>query len=404
MKRYTVFIIFALIVFVSCNKQEATDVFRMPGPFLCLENAEDEVSAMIKQINPFITRSGQSVERTVRSSWTKKLIPGVKLSENPSADLYILNFNDSLGFAIVSSDPAKGILGLALSGSYEEGDSIDNPGFAITLANLEAFAKTPTRVDSIAYYEYGPWIASNYVPNTGYCPVKWEAGDFPYNQYNAYCPAHGTIHYLAGCVAVATAQLMAMYKYPSSYGSYSFDWDSMILDSSAQNNQGEYYVGRLLQQLGLPGNLGIDYTHGSGSNIAYIPQTLENFGYGNGGSFHNFYSFDMIDLRGGYPIIMRGETSSGGAHAWLGHGLLEYSRTVHGCGENGEILFYDTELRSYILCNFGVGGAADGYYSTWAFTTTNGPEYLDPSQSSSSTWDYDFPYSIRCVSGIRPYL
>lgn len=393
-----------LIFAISCNKQQTPDSSIVHHNYLCLEDAKEEVNSLIKDIDPIITRAGQPGRRVIRSSWTKKLIPGTRASDNPSADLYILNFEDSLGFAIVSSNPAKSILGLALSGSLEDGDDIDNPGLAITLANLEAYAKIPTRVDSIAYYEYGPWIASNYIPYTGYCPVKWKQGSSWGDQYNAYCPTVNGMHCPAGCVAVATAQLMAMYKYPSYQNSYYYDWDSMIQYSTAQNGQGEYYVGRLLQQLGLPNNLNMNYSlNGSGSFSSLIPQTLENFGYSNGGSYHYFYSLDLTELRNGYPIIMRGETTSNEGHAWLGHGLFEYSRTICGYGADGELLLEDGETQSFILCNFGWGGIADGFYSSWAFTTTNGPVYPDPNLISSSIGSYDFPYDIRCVSGIRRF-
>ncbi len=393
-----------LTIVLGCSRQEAPEFSHIRRNYLSLEDAKEEVYSLIKDIDPIITRSGHPGRRVIRSSWTKKLIPGTRASDNPSADLYILNFEDSLGFAIVSSDPTKSILGLAFSGSLEDDNDIDNPGLAITLANLEAYARIPTRVDSIDHCEYGPWTNTTYyAPYTGYCPVKWDKGTPSGNQYNAYCPVINGVHCPAGCVAIAVAQLMSMYCYPSSYGGYSFSWSDMIQNSSAQNNLGDYYVARLMQQLGLSHNLDMVYTpYGSGTATQKIPQTMLNFGYTQGGNHHSFSYSDIQEMKNHYPIIIDGEPATGSGHAWLGHGVLIQTREVYWCNEAGEIMLFDGyETRELILCNFGWGGIADGFYSPGGYYTTSGPEVNDPNLSTSSTGAYDFPYNIHCVSGIR---
>ena len=320
-----------------------------------------------------------------------------------SPKLYILNFDDSKGFAIVSNDPRKGVLGLALSGTYEEDEPIDNPGFAIIMEQLEKYARIPTRVDSIDHYEYGQWQETYYVPNTGYCPVKWSQGINAGNQYNAYCPTINGLKCLAGCIPVAIAQLMSMYKYPSSYEAFSFNWNSMIANSAATDYNSEYYVGRLLQQLGSNQNLNV--TYGISVSLAYyydIPQTLSNFGFANGGNIGILnYSHGIQDLKNGYPIILTGYTYLGEGHTWLAHGVFERTRSYQGYSESGEILDYGTETIDYILHNFGWGGVADGYYMLGNYNTPCGPTYLDPSLSYSSTGSYNYISNIICNYGIR---
>ncbi len=396
-------ILILLIFAISCNKQQTLDSPIMHHNYLSLEDAKEEVNSLLKDIDPIITRSGQPVHRVIKSIWTKKLIPGTRASDNPSADLYILNFENSQGFAIVSSDPAKTILGLALSGSLEDEDDIENPGLAITLANLEAYAKIPTRVDSIDHCEYGPWTNTTYyAPFSGYCPVKWNLGTPAGDQFNAYCPVINGVHCPAGGTAVAVAQLMSIYSYPSSYGGFSYSWSNMIQNSAAQDNQGVYYVAKLMQQLGYSQNLDMVYSpNASGTISQRIPQTMLNFGYALGVNYHDFTYSDIQEMKNHYPIIIDGEPATGNGHAWLGHGVLVQTRDVYWCNEAGEIMMNDYETRELILCNFGWGGVADGFYSPGAYYTTLGPEVNDPSLSTSSTGSRDFPYNIHCVSGIR---
>ncbi|MBQ3723831.1 MAG: C10 family peptidase [Bacteroidales bacterium] len=396
-------ILILLIFAISCNKQQTLDSPIMHHNYLSLEDAKEEVNSLLEDIDPIITRSEQPGRRIIRSSWTKKLIPGTRASDNPSADLYILNFENSQGFAIVSSDPAKTILGLALSGSLEDEDDIENPGLAITLANLEAYAKIPTRVDSIDHCEYGPWTNTTYyAPFSGYCPVKWNLGTPAGDQFNAYCPVINGVHCPAGGTAVAVAQLMSIYSYPSSYGGFSYSWSNMIQNSAAQDNQGVYYVAKLMQQLGYSQNLDMVYSpNASGTISQRIPQTMLNFGYALGVNYHDFTYSDIQEMKNHYPIIIDGEPATGNGHAWLGHGVLVQTRDVYWCNEAGEIMMNDYETRELILCNFGWGGVADGFYSPGAYYTTLGPEVNDPSLSTSSTGSRDFPYNIHCVSGIR---
>ena len=403
MKQLSYIFSFLLVFFVSCNKKVIPEYTYASHDFLSLEDAKAEISSLLNDINPIITRSGQPVKRFIQSTWTKTIIPESKVTAKSSTKLYIINFKDSLGFAIVSSDPHKNVLGLALSGSLGEKDTIDNPGLAITLANLEAFAKIPSRIDSIDHYEYGPWTNTTfYAPTNGCCPVKWSGGTPAGNHFNAYCPIINGIHCPAGCVAVAVAQLMSIYRYPTYYDNRTLDWTAMIQDSAAQDNQGDYYVGRLLQHLGFSQYLDVIYTpYASGAATQRIPDTMYYFGYEYGASHHAFAYSDIQEMKNHYPVIIDGESASGNGHAWVGHGILAQTREIHGCSESGEILLYDYETRELILCNFGWGGAGDGFYSPGAYYTTFGPEVNDPSLPTGSTGIGNYPYEIHCVSGIR---
>lgn len=399
-------VMITLVVTVfSCQKQTPTTARIIePDNYLTLEKAIDEAYSFLEEVEPTITRV-DGEERRVASSWVKSLDSNARSNDSKSPKMYILNFADSLGFAIVSNDPKKGVLGLSFSGTFSENEPIENPGFAIIMERLEAAARIPMRGDSIDHYEYGQWQETYYVPITGYCQVKWYQGLGTGNQFNAYCPVIDGIRCPAGCGPLAMAMLMSMYKYPLSYGAYAFDWDSMIANSAATDNYSEYYVGRLLQQLGLSQNLNVVYgTEGSTSFNTDIPDTFENFGYANGGTVGYLYSYTAIqDLKNGYPVIITGDTASGIGHAWLAHGVYDRSRVCIGYSASGDINYYGIETNEYVLHNFGDGGFGDGFYLLDTYDSTNGPDYVDPIIPYVSYGGNDYVSNIACVYGIRCY-
>ena len=174
------------------------------------------------------------------------------------------------------------LLSYALKGNLEKNKEIDNPGLATYMSLLEEYVDNviaidtmQLRLDTIDWYYAG--IPDFAVMINGYCPVKW-GQEYPYNYY---CPTEDGQNTLTGCVATAVAQLMCTYRYPDSYNGYEFDWQEMIdskkiIEGTARFDGRTYFLGepdagmhqiaRLMQQLGLPENLDMNYgKHGSGA-------------------------------------------------------------------------------------------------------------------------------------------
>ena len=226
--------------------------------------------------------------------------------------------------------------------------------------------------------------------------------------YNYYCPQYGERHMAPTCcVATAVAQLMACYRYPENYKGHGFDWDLMISESNAMDNpgtgegvspvipiypdieiippdslplpvpsEGLLQVARLMEQLGLPENLGVYYTDSSSSAYTpFVPKTLINFDFLDGGIFTDLSDFEddkemfkmnlINELKKGYYCIIRANETraNGSGHCWLLHGLLTMTNIADHPGKK----------EYYMLCNFGWDGNSDGYYLMDVFNTTKGP-------------------------------
>ncbi|MDE7386603.1 MAG: C10 family peptidase [Muribaculaceae bacterium] len=305
------------------------------------------------------------------------------------------------------------LLALSNSGTLEDGQDTDNPGVKMFLNGLNGLVPVddtdlkillPDGTDSIiprpSHWEYGEWKNIVYHQG-GLCPVKWGQG-YPYNEY---CPIIDTRHTLAGCVAVATAQLMAVHKFPESHNGYNYNWD--LMTSSTY----QYYwsdaseqIARLLHQLGLRENLNMKYgLNGSGASYSKVPPTLKSFGYSTA-EVINYDTYQVIpELKNGYPILVRGVSADGG-HMWLVHGLLERTREVKEYLSNGKLSSTYNETHWYVQCNWGWNGYDDGYYLSKVFNTNDGCTYPD-GEASSRAYDsgngYNFDQDIKAIINIR---
>lgn len=342
---------------------------------------------------------------------------------------HIFNFGDNEGFAIMSGDDrVTPLLALTFKGKLTPDTEIENPGFKIAYAKMEDYYVEQVSTFSFGeggggnlpidpgldpglerYYEYSdPVIVSHNMPY-GHCQVEWGQED----PYNKYCGLYelGFESY-AGCAPVAVAQLMSIYKYPNSYNGYTFNWNQMNQYINNISYDEEDYpaavdqIARLMQQLGLSGNLDVQYEvvapdNGSGAFPEDISPTLRNFGYSNGGSLVNYETENVADeLIAGYPVLIVGYDGNKG-HCWLGHGITEYSQIMYVYnGYNMLVSTVDIEVK-YILCNWGWNGSQDGYYASEVFNTDNGP--TDPYAVISRTNNTRSYYrdNLKVVTGIR---
>lgn len=336
-----------------------------------------------------------------------------------SRDIYVFNFDNTRGFALMASDERlPGIIALTDSGSISDGEAITNPGLALYLECVDA--QIGELIDSLKnngpFTIYGDWETDFYTENS--CYVKW-GQEMP---YNFYCPRKGNKLAPTGCVATAVAQLMSIYEYPTSYHGYTFNWSGMKSAKKAnliQNSEYRLQIARLMEQLGTESNLNMDYREdSSGTDDAYIPRTLQAFGYSDGGRRGDYAEEKLIEeLINGFPVLMSGFANRSrwmfcgievfalheDGHEWVCHGLMVRHRRVSTYDSSGRLLISVNETYNYALCNWGWDGTADGYYLCNFFNPSEGPEYNDEGNEvlNPSTRPYNFRYKRRIITGIR---
>lgn len=400
-----------LSLLASCSNEPAMTLDQGPDPIsqtthISLEQAQEELLNILSDVDGPPTRDNISGRRIIVDSYVREIKTDKTRTEDENPYVYVFNFDNDEGYAIMSADTRiPSLLALTESGNLIEGEEVDNPGLALFLEAMNGYVENKTYgVTGLPEIpKPGPmlnnpdttaWQNIVYKEN-GYCPVKWGQG----SPYNKYCPTINGSPTYVGCVAVATAQLMATYKYPDTYNGYYFEWLGMTAKNPKVINENQ--IARLMQQLGLPENLNMNYgTSGSGAYTYDIPETLINFGYSNGGTYGS-YDFTKIrnELVSGYSVIIRGNSPNEvGGHAWLIHGLMLRSRQIRYYSSDWEIIKTEYENNWYVLCNWGWDGKDDGYFLEGVFDLNQGASYPD---DTPSTRDYNFNTRLNIVTGIR---
>lgn len=382
--------------------------------------ARESLEKILTKLNIPSTRGGDAKLPPITSVYTTgKAAEMTRAGEVVEPYFHIFNFGDEEGFAIMSGDDrVEPLLALTTQGEFSPDEEIDNPGFEIAYEKMEDYyvQQVSSRGWGPGYIEIPP---KDSLPDPiiyeefdtinlpmGPCTVKW-GQEAPYNEY---CYDQYGYEATAGCAAVALAQFMAIYKYPASYKYFStsvpeiYNWDDMI--SNERSPEGTDQIARLIYSLGKPNNLCMIYRRkangGSGSEPANVHRTLVNFGY-TGGDLIDYEADSVIisELTNGHPILLRGNTSSGAGHIWLGHGLMKRIRTEsHYHLTLGWITLGPFETY-YILCNWGWDGDADGYYLSNVFNAATGPTYPDPISPNEEVVNYNFQNNVQAYINIR---
>lgn len=232
-------------------------------------------------------------------------------------------------------------------------------------------------------------------------PVSWGQT----SPYDRECPTVDGTPTAPGCVALAIAHAMSVYRYPAApagsvsyttpthrltvtadFSTASIPWDAVIRGDEASVASFLYLCAAASHMDFCPNT--------STTPAAYELSALAtHFGYDTDMSFRSrdCYSHDawheMIraELREGRPVIMNAADKSYGAHAFVIDGYKTASEDPSG--SSSDISYADTPAcQTLYHIVWGWGGKDDGYYD------------IDNLQTSA----YTFNDNIRVLTGIMP--
>lgn len=290
---------------------------------------------------------------------------------------YIYNIGDNQGFVIVSGeDAAKTILGYADEGIFQTDsmpENLKNWLFFYQLeieglrdASITATASSSEQVSMVAT------STTSIAPLLG--NIKWNQTD-PYNQL---CPLDvpTTRRTLAGCVAIAMAQIMKYYNWPVTgtgthnythpiYGQQSvdfsktsYDWSNILGSySSTANSVQKSAVSTLVYQCGVAVDMAYSPTGSSAYSTKAAEALVSHFGYDTDLQRYDrlYYSetewntLIKKELNIARPVYFSARNTSGG-HAFVCDG-------------------YDSNNLFHI--NWGWGGSFNGYFELSALASDN---------------------------------
>ena len=393
---FPLFIMMLLITAMSCSNSE--DILfsdRQTSESNLL--SEEEAIAISDNLFNAIDEPETRGSRTKSVSEVKLINAGATRSADELPPMYLINYTDGQGYAIINADESNPMVyGFSDDGNLSQEDINEVEPLRDYLKTI-ALPTLPV-TDPIVKKLYIVGFSHRVSPMLHENVRKW--GQFyPFNKYT-FVDGSDEIKAPVGCTALAAAQIMSFYKWPTEYKGHNFDWNEMIAN---RNSDG---LAHLLKDLGNPENLKIIYEAGVSMGFPYkFRQTFNNFKY-DIQEVHDSL-LPNVDLaikimqptsKGGYnsPLLLDSKYKDGGGHAWVVDGEITLLGTYSAVDptKNPNIILNKFELPPYIHCVWGNEGRGNGYF---LYDVNKGdyisgqqvkPPYTNPEDSEASTQNF----------------
>ena len=415
----TFFIILSFAVAISCSETLRPDSdniginqqqeISVPDYHIGLENALESLDGFIAAING--TKSG-TLESRIANIIRLGRQPGAVLKSEDDTDmstlLYIVNFKDSAGYAVLAADSRlpTDIYALTEAGNADEEDFLSgqdgaeedfNPLDLIYRSALHGNISTgrdttlipcpdPTIPigDTLQNIYIGEWVITQWGPwNTSasypaMLMTQWGQGS-PYKDMTGAQDA--------GCGVTAVAQMMAYNQYPALLDDIRIPYDTLRKMKHVYTNSDYADDVAILFKHIFKGCKTKPFLGGMLTWPKNIVPYLKELGYKNVDIYKHpsKCDTDMIysSLDKGYPALVTATTDELVGHTWVIDGYIKQYRTGTKVGEEtGKTYGTDYESREFMHCNWGWDGDKDGYFYSGIFDS-NRPSVIPTTKGES---------------------
>ena len=416
--------IFALaIMMASCSNQELIDSDSpKPAPLQTSSIRSYEEALQIAQSSIQMvdgqaqTRAASPRKIALNDTKVCKLDAKTRTSSDVNDTLmYVFNFEDNQGFAIISANKnTEALIAVTEKGHYDPAVRSDNESFNFYMDMAKKHIASTPRFDpglipddpiyeivDTTFYLYGQ------LQITPYVTVKWGQQ----NPEGELC-SNGK----CGCANTAMAQIMSYYEYPASieitYGDNPFtqnlNWTGMKAHVKHPQQficlDYDYHIAisRLCRQLGEDANSNYG-SNGTSTDISDVTDCMSYYGYNTSGwlSYFSEYANVYDNLIDEKLYIICGWNSDDRGHAWVLDGFqnISYQHVLARKPLGGfmwEILeIYDYGELDLYHFNWGWDGDCNGYFSTNVFDTTGGTFY--DTGSHNHQYNLNYYVQLQCV-------
>lgn len=397
-----------------------------------------ELEDAINSLNDFIAQatknddaiSGKEIENILiienphvgSDSLTKA---GAGVDENQYL-LYVANFKDNQGYAVLSADTRLPVDIYAITeyGNVTEDDiyADDSVGFsparmvylaasghipAVDTTNKDIVIDNGGEIpdnDPMPDHPDGEWVVTRWsswqttesVPEM--LKTKWHQ-DKPFNDK--------VYPYPAGCTTIAVFQIMTYNQFPDPHivNGLEMPYADLRDKVSIAPNDNQYanvvaeFVSNFIESV----SHSQGYREGKPYTLIYPNQAVKYFesvGYSNVKIYRNptQFDFDKIyhSLKNDYPVLVSAMASGFYGHTWVIDGFLKQFRTGSEYGADTGKYYgsVNSQYRTLLHCNWGWGGLDDGYYYSGVFKTNEGPVSTTSILQGESDDYYDSFYRI----------
>ncbi|MBR5210827.1 MAG: C10 family peptidase [Paludibacteraceae bacterium] len=383
------------------------------------------------------TRAKDLTPRTIESIGVYGRTNNSLRSANATEDtlVYVFNFEDNRGYAIVAGDDRiptqilayvdEGVLenevdnpalqyALSLMQNYVE-SSIDNfersKDSLLKVAEENSFVVDAKTAETRAIYTGTSYRYLGEITTGPLIKVTWGQGD-PYNMYvekNCTKTQSNGGKAPTGCLATATAQIMSYWKYPAKVNNHTMDWNDMCLNSTPQTYSQKTSIARLMAEIG--NGMEMEYEcDGSGTTSSNACFWLNSIGYVTRFS-KDFNIPDAISaISSNMPVVLDGcakiniknswwENYYDDCHAWVidGWKRIYYEQVNYRINtKNGKYASTKSiTVEDYFHNNWGYVGKGNGYFAAGCFNMQDPLNY--DNLNGSLQGDFRYGNEMFCV-------
>lgn len=428
-----------LLFFAACQQNDVLSEAGEPRTAsvphqVSVEAALGELSGLLAAIDPPTRGGGRTVAAVGTVTCGSVSGAGTRCAEQPEGNLvHIVQFSEG-GYAVLGADDRlPSVIAVVDEGGLtteayadmvrngvpedENGQPIVYPGIVFGPEVYEQLGYDPADSGQLVLpqFNYEPWTT---MKGEALIKTKWGQGA----PYNIYTPEIGLMKTPVGCVAVAVAQIM-MYmacQYGERYcppfiAGYEIFWDELIerFERVKKLDMRSIFrdinsVATLMRAVGVAVNM--DYR--SNGSYAYAIDAVSCLSkYGFEGTSLDWYAYEtvraMLDKK--FPVFILAQQSREGkdGHAWVIDAYTFQWRNYQIVDPaTKKVLKYGRESRNMVHCNFGWGGANDGYYVDGVFNMLIGPEDTNADDYPSTVIApsiYDREMQIITFTGYRGF-
>lgn len=339
-----------IIVFASCSNADLDQATELKSD--SRSTTEISISEAIERAESLLDEIGSTTPAT-REVESIEIIgsAATRTDESPQAPLYLVNFSDNQGFAILGSDTRMmDIYAISDKGHLEMSDTIDNEPLAhfinTAIIDAENSMQSPTRSFGPIEYDYQYLISDKVEPMLHENVGLWHQRE----PYNKYCKIHLASYAPVGCGAIVIASLLSYYDFharlPWVYNDgdikFTIGWDA-LLENMIEDESNVDDLAKALAVLGKQEYLDAKYSL-SNTEIDsknFLP-TLVKLGFANENLYYETPLKDNVKevlnfmKRGSgnfpaAPLIFWGEKTpaTGSPHFWVVDGYITRSAKVN---------------------------------------------------------------------------
>ena len=408
----------------------------------------DEAIDIAEKSVSMLGEQTRATKRSIDRSRIRAVLDRRATTRSAAADtlIYIINFDDSAGFALIPRSTSKPeLLAVTEKGNYDGGET-NNEGFNIYMSKAYEWIVDSTQDGTPVDTTFNPgvgggeigdqviteWKSTNEYDSTKVAPkimVNW-GQDVPYNYMCFYQGNFGGMPAKAGCVPIAIAQILSYYQYPLSItlsiaynngATIPLNWSQINKVHNSDDSEyggGDYItLAYLIREIGervdaIYGEYNNNiYDSSSGAQTSNARNCFASLGY-NTGEYQAYNSSIVLNsLNQDKLVLIRGEYNNNATagHAWIVDGYRRignrYKEWHREQGQTQWSLVLETYSSNlYVHFNWGHEGYYNGYFLTSRsftnYTTGASSSYYADIFETSHNLDYDFNTNVKIIPNI----